>query len=385
MEFFKTKKTLRDHLVSLTKELIRFPSHVHEPRKIFELTDFIKDYFVKDKLYISEYVYNGLPALVVSTEETMHPHVMLSGHIDVVPSSYVYSAKIEDDNLYGSGAMDMKSGIACMMAAMKYFAHEKDRPSLAAMITSDEESGGEAAQMLLNQEGYATDFCIVNEGRQRYEIVNKEKGLLVLHVTLKGSPVHSAYPWKGKNVTEDLMKMCLNVKKHFPKIKEGWTPNVSVTYFNVGRGEEINTIPGEAEAILFFRLTDKKKWTKENIIELIKKLAPAAEIRELVYGDVFDMDPADPYISMLRSVAREVTDKRIGFGSNHGGSDARFFAEKNISTAILGPVGKNHHTPDEYVSIESMVTHFNVLRKFIAEDWKEFNKSAKEITKNLAS
>ena len=383
MELFKTKKAVRDHLVSLTKELIRFPSHVNEPRKIFELTDFIKEYFVKDRLVISEYVYGGLPALVISTEDTKHPHVMLSGHVDVVPSSYVYSAKVEDDLIYGSGAMDMKSGIACMMSIMKYFAAQKDVPSLAAMITSDEETGGNSAQMLLNDEGYCTDFCIVNESRQKYEIVNKEKGLLVLSISLKANTIHSAYPWKGKNVTEELMKLCLNIKSHFPKVREGWIPNVSVTYFKVGREQEINTIPGEAEAILFFRLTDKSRWKKEKIIDLVKKLNPAAEIRELVYGDVFSMDPDNEYLKLLRRVAREVTDKRIGFGENHGGSDARYFAAKNIPTAILGPVGKDHHTPEECVSIESMITHFNVLRKFISEEWKEFNKSAKEVAKSV--
>ena len=382
MDYFKSKKPLRDHLVSLTKELIRFPSHANEPRKIFELADFIKEYFTNDRLHISEYVFNGLPALIISTEDTKHPHLMLSGHIDVVPSSYVYSAKVDGDKLYGSGAMDMKSGVACMMSVMKYFAHEKNRPSLALMITSDEEVGGESTQMLLNEEGYNTDFCIVNESRQKYDIVNKEKGLLIVSITMKAKPIHSAYPCKGRNVTEDLMKLCLNIKAHFPKVREGWYPSVSVTSLKIGRGQEINTIPGEGEVVLCFRLTEKKKWSRDSVLALIKRLGPQAEVRELVRGDVFYMDPKDPHISLLKSVASEVTKKRIVYGANHGASDARFFSEKNISTAVLGPVGKDLHSPDEYVLIESMVTHFMVLKKFIVEDWKIFNKSAKEVAKS---
>lgn len=368
MDFVTTKRVLREHLTGLTKELIRFPSHIGEARKIFELADFIKDYFAKDGLIINEFVINGVPALVISTEDTRHPHIMLSGHMDVVPSSYVYSAKQEGDWLYGSGAMDMKSGIACMMAVMKFFAREKDRPSLAAMITGDEETGGEAAETLLNGEGYGADFCIVNESRHKYEIVNREKGLLVLDITVKGKPIHSAYPWKGKNAVEELMRVCLNVKKHFPRVREGWSPNVSVTNFTVRVGEEINTIPGEAGATMFFRLTEKRRWTRESILALVRRLAPAAEVRELVYGDVFDMDPKNFHINLLRETASHITGKKIGFGTNHGGSDARFFAQKNIPTAILGPVGKDHHTPEECVSIESMVTHFKVLQKFIARD-----------------
>jgi len=380
MDIFKTKRAQKEHLVNLTKELIRFPSNISEPRKVFELADFIKSYFSGDGLHISEYVFNGLPSLVITTEDTKHPHIMLSGHMDVVPSIYVYSAKVEGDLLYGSGAMDMKGGVACMMATMKYFAKEKNRPSMGIMITGDEETGGDSTKMLLNEEGFSSDFCVVNEGRSRYEIVNREKGLFVVSVSIKANPIHSAYPWKGRNVTEELMKLCLNVKAHFPKVREGWIPSVSVTSLRVGREQEFNTIPGEAEAILFFRLTGRR-WNKEKILELLKRLAPLAEVKEHVYGDVFHVDQEGERIMLLRKAAREVTGKRIGFGSNHGASDARYFIEKGINTAVLGPVGKNHHSPEEYVTISSLVTHFNVLKKFIAEEWKGYNKTAKQVIK----
>lgn len=378
MDIFKTKRASKEHLVNLTKELIRFPSNISEPRKVFELADFIKSYFSGDGLHISEYVFNGLPSLVVTTEETKHPHIMLSGHMDVVPSSYVYSAKVEGDLLYGSGAMDMKGGVACMMAVMKYFAKMKNRPSLGIMITGDEEIGGDSTKMLLNEEGYGADFCIVNEGRSKYEIVNREKGLFVVSISLKANPIHSAYPWKGRNVTEELMKLCMNVKTHFPKVREGWIPSVSVTSLRVGREQEYNTIPGEAEAVLFFRLTGKR-WNKEKILDLLKRLAPLAEIREQVYGDAFHVDFEEERIMLLRKVARGVTGKRVGFGSNHGASDARYFIEKGIKTVVLGPVGKHHHSPEEFVSIESLVTHFMVLKKFIEVERKGYTKTAKQV------
>lgn len=365
--------------MDLIKELIRFPSHSNEPLKIFELIAFIKSYFASHEITVAEYVIDGLPCIVLTTENTKHPHILLSGHIDVVPSSTLYIASIEGDLLYGSGAMDMKGGVACMMAVMKYFASKKDAPSLGLMLTSDEEIGGNGTRKLLQQHNYHADFCIVGEGRHRYDLVNREKGVFAISVSLKAQAFHSAYPWKGRNVLEDLMRFCLNVKAHFPRVRDGWVPTVSVTAMNVRSGHEMNTIPGEVDAVLFFRLTGNKRWNREKILGLIKSLAPSAEIKELVYGDGFFMDPDNPNLKLLKNIAQEVTGKRMHFDDNHGASDVRFFAQNNIPAAILGPVGKDHHTPNESVSISSMVTHFEVLKRFIDEESKIYFESTRKL------
>lgn len=378
MDIFKSRKSTREHIVNLTKELIKFPSHINEPLKIFELTQFIKSYFSKDQLLVMEHVINNVPALVVTTKETKHPHILLSGHIDVVPSSNIYTPQMDGEWLYGSGAMDMKGGVAIMMTLMKYFSQQKDVPSLGLMLTSDEETGGMGTYSLLNKEGYHSDFCIVNEGRNKYDLVIREKGILVVSVKLTGKSIHSAYPWKGRNVLEDLMKICMVVKSHFPRARDGWVPTVSTTM--VKAGHELNTVPSEAEAILFFRLTGKKKLNKEKIMELIRKLTSSnAEIKELVYGDVFEMLPKNSYIRLLRSVAQNVLQRKIALGENHGASDARFFAQKMIPTVVLGPVGKDHHSPNECVSVTSLEEHFEVLKAFINEEYGLSNTYARRI------
>src|SRR3989338_2046373 len=119
MDLFKSKKLIGDHLVKLTSELISFPSHVQEPLKIYELIKYVKAYFEGDPLTIIEESINGLPALIITTEQTKHPHILLSGHIDIVTANAPYTARVEEGKLYGTGAMDMKGGVACMMAILK--------------------------------------------------------------------------------------------------------------------------------------------------------------------------------------------------------------------------------------------------------------------------
>jgi succinyl-diaminopimelate desuccinylase len=380
MEIFKTKKALRDHLVQLTKDLVRFPSKIDEPLKIFETMAYIRRYFDGDNLHINGHTINGYPALVITIEATKHPHIMLSGHIDVVTSSAKFEAEeIPGDFLSGSGTMDMKGGVACMMAVMKYYAQKKDRPSMGLMITSDEEVGGAQTKQLLETEGYHADYCIINEGRSKYDIVVREKEMLLLKIKLSGESIHSAYPWKGRNVLETLMKVCMDVKRHFPRQREGWVPTVTVTSMQAGK--EYNTIPADAEAVLCFRLTGTKRWSKENVIKLVKSKVKDLEITELVHGNVFETDPREKHTQLLRKVVQEVTAKPVKFGENHGASDARHFSNKGIHTAVLGPTGSNHHSAQEMLYIPSLVTHFEVLKKFIKQDYAIFKPRAEKLIK----
>lgn len=365
MSIFESKKELREHLVNLTKELIHFPSHADEPEKIFLLTDFIKSYFEHEAVVIKEYVHGGLPSLVIGTTETKHPTMLLSGHIDVVPSSNRYVALEDGPLLYGSGACDMKGGVAVIMAILKYFSRQKHQPSLSIMLTSDEEVGSEHGTVyLVNEESYRANFVVINEGRRRYDIVTREKGVLILRFRCTGAYTHSAYPWQANNALEDLMTFLVALKKIFPKPKDAWTPTASVTVFH--GGHETNTIPAEVEATMNIRLTGGKHWSKDAVLAKIQALMPKnITIVDMSYGEIFMADTKDPYIKLLRKAAAEVLEKPIQFAENHGASDAKIFMSHHIPVAVLGPAGLRYHSPEEAVEIESLVTHFGVLKRFI--------------------
>src|ERR1700744_3341634 len=79
------------------------------------------------------------------------PHISFAGHPDVVPagdetawSHGAFSGDVKDGLLYGRGAVDMKGGIACSVAAaLEYLvAHDgKPKGSISFLITGDEEDG----------------------------------------------------------------------------------------------------------------------------------------------------------------------------------------------------------------------------------------------------
>src|SRR5258707_6413023 len=77
------------------------------------------------------------------------PHITFAGHTDVVPpgdesawTHGAFSCDVKDGFLYGRGAVDMKGGIACSVAAvLGYLPANGGKPkgSISFLITGDEE------------------------------------------------------------------------------------------------------------------------------------------------------------------------------------------------------------------------------------------------------
>ncbi|NIP94173.1 MAG: M20/M25/M40 family metallo-hydrolase, partial [Akkermansiaceae bacterium] len=77
---------------------------------------------------------------------TEKPEVLLCGHLDVVghPDISVYRSRVADGRVYGPGAGDMKGPLAILLELFKAFHTRHEDASIGLLVTSDEESGGQA-------------------------------------------------------------------------------------------------------------------------------------------------------------------------------------------------------------------------------------------------
>src|SRR6202166_4598436 len=109
------------------------------------------------------------------------PHITFAGHTDVVPpgeesawSHGAFSGDVKDGFLYGRGAVDMKGGIACSVAAvLDYLAANGGKPgkdgkgSISFLITGDEEDISVNGTIKLLQwvaaRGETFDHCVLGE------------------------------------------------------------------------------------------------------------------------------------------------------------------------------------------------------------------------------
>ncbi|NEV02807.1 M20/M25/M40 family metallo-hydrolase, partial [Bradyrhizobium uaiense] len=109
------------------------------------------------------------------------PHITFAGHTDVVPPGDeaawtlgAFSGEVKDGYLYGRGAVDMKGGIACSVAAVLQYlsehggkAQENGSGSISFLITGDEEdvsiNGTVKLLKWCAERGEKFDHCVLGE------------------------------------------------------------------------------------------------------------------------------------------------------------------------------------------------------------------------------
>jgi acetylornithine deacetylase/succinyl-diaminopimelate desuccinylase-like protein len=144
------------------------------------------------------------------------PGLLMQGHIDVVPaegswSRPPFSGEVADGYIWGRGALDMKGGVAMMLAAFLQATEAETPPpgDVVLSLLSDEEAGGDYGARyvvedhaeLLDGVRYAIGefggFTMEIAGRRFYPMMVAEKQLCSLRATLRGPAGHGSLPVRG--------------------------------------------------------------------------------------------------------------------------------------------------------------------------------------------
>lgn len=135
--------------------------------------------------------------------------LILNGHIDVVPAgdlarwtSPPWAASTRSGAIYGRGAVDMKGGIVCALAAIRALrdadVHLRGRLVMESVV--GEEDGGLGTLACLTR-GYRADGAIVLEPTD-LSIVLAQAGCLDFRITVRGKAGHGAMRWEGVSALE---------------------------------------------------------------------------------------------------------------------------------------------------------------------------------------
>ena len=129
------------------------------------------------------------------------PNLVFAGHTDVVPpgdeAKWIhppFAGEIRHDMLFGRGAVDMKGGVACAIAAvLDYVAACGGKPkgSISFLITGDEEgiavNGTTKLLKWASERGETFDHCILGEPSNASVIGAPAKPSLRTETTLASS------------------------------------------------------------------------------------------------------------------------------------------------------------------------------------------------------
>ncbi|HEX5932553.1 MAG TPA: succinyl-diaminopimelate desuccinylase [Pseudorhizobium sp.] len=333
------------------------------------------------------------------------PHLMFAGHTDVVPpgneadwSHPPFAAEISDGMLFGRGAVDMKGGIACFVAAVARHIEKHGPPagSISFLITGDEEgpsiNGTEKLLKWAAERGETWDACLVGEPTNPDAIGDMIKigrrGSLSGRITVHGVQGHAAYPHLADNPVRGLMQLAQALMEQpFDHGTTDFPPsNLEVTTFDVGN-PAVNVIPARATAAFNIRFNDT--WTAESLqAEIIRRLdaAAAEEVlrpgREPVRYDLtWNERPSHVFLTRNNALIASLTEaveaaigRTPALSTTGGTSDARFIKDY-CPVVEFGLVGQTMHMVDERVAVSDLDTLTEVYGSFIA-NWFGHARSA---------
>lgn len=324
------------------------------------------------------------------------PHLMFAGHTDVVPpgdetswSKPPFAAEIVGGELFGRGAVDMKGGIACFVAAVARHIdlHGAPRGSISFLITGDEEgpavNGTEKLLKWAAERGETWDACLVGEPTNPDALGDMIKigrrGSVSGKVTVFGVQGHAAYPHLADNPVRGLLPLASVLMN--PPFDGGTAEfpasNLEVTSIDIGN-PATNVIPAKAAFAFNIRFNDT--WTADTVkAEIVRRLDAAAigsplrpERDPARYDITWAERPSHVFltrnnalIASLSGAVENVTGKVPKLSTTGGTSDARFIKDY-CPVVEFGLVGQTMHMIDERVALADLETLTQIYGTFIS-------------------
>ena len=312
---------------------------------------------------------------------TSAPHITFAGHTDVVPpgdesawSHGAFSGEVKDGFLYGRGAVDMKGGIACSVAAvLDYLAANDGKPqrngrgSISFLITGDEEAisvnGTVKLLKWVADRGETFDHCVLGEPSNVQTLGDcikiGRRGSLSGTMVVDGLQGHVAYPHRAANPVPDIARLVVALSDE--PLDHGsaqfQASNLEFTSIDVGNTAS-NVIPGQARAKFNIRFNDNH--TQETLRALVEaRMAKAAGNRikaridwEYSNSNVFVTKPG-PFTDLAVSAIEEITGRKPELSTSGGTSDARFIFS-HCPVIEFGLVGQTMHQIDERTPVSDL-------------------------------
>jgi succinyl-diaminopimelate desuccinylase len=308
---------------------------------------------------------------------TTAPHLTFAGHTDVVPpgdekawTHGAFAGDVTDGLLYGRGAVDMKGGIACSVAAaLEYLAAHGGQPkgSISFLITGDEEDIAVNGTVKLLQwaaaRGEKLDHCVLGEPSNVDAIGDcikiGRRGSLYGTLFVDGIQGHVAYPHRASNPVPDIAALIVALSNEpLDHGSAAFQPsNLEFTSVDVGNAAG-NVIPAQARAKFNIRFNDHHNQASlRELIELRLAKASGNRIRahiawEPSNSDVFVTKPG-AFTDLAVSAIEEVTGRRPELNTGGGTSDARFIT-RYCPVIEFGLVGQTMHQIDERTPVADL-------------------------------
>ncbi len=314
------------------------------------------------------------------------PVLCFAGHTDVVPAgpaelwhSPPFEPTERDGRLFGRGAADMKTSIACFVTACERFvaANPNHAGSIALLITSDEEGdafdGTTKVVDVLKARGERIDYCIVGEPTAVNvlgdTIKNGRRGSLSGNLTVKGKQGHIAYPHLAVNPVHTFAPALAELAATEWDAGNEYFPPTGFQISNINGGTgATNVIPGTLNVKFNFRFSTEstEEGLKQRVHAVLDKHGVDYGLEWMCSGQPF-LTEAGKLTDTARRAIAEVCGVEAELSTSGGTSDGRFIKAVADELIELGPSNATIHQINENVLLEDIPKLSAVYERMMAD------------------
>jgi len=311
------------------------------------------------------------PAVVTRLEGAQRGRTLqFDGHLDTVHLPFT-PPSVADGILRGSGASDMKGGVAACVEAMRALRETGALKKGSVLLTAhDHHEGpwGDKRQVTgLIDAGYVGDAVLFPEYlSDRLPLAGRGMGIFEVVVTRSGEAVHEVLRPEGLpdvlGVGAALVGRLKEWGEQLALRKIPYAGADSVFVGQIEAGEMYNQSP------IICRLRGTRRWTKpgttEEVIaeftEFVNRIARETdthiEVTWEVQADAFSVDEADASVTAFQSAYQAVMGQKLPFGDKPFVDDGnRYAALAGVPVLTHGPNARGAHTTQEWVPVDELV------------------------------
>jgi glutamate carboxypeptidase len=364
-------------IISLIREMVECESPSDSPAEVNRFVDLVIDR-TRDVAEVKTVEANGFGKHLrlefkLNGQKKKKKQALGIGHSDTVwPSGTLKSMPYReaDGRLWGPGVLDMKSGLAFFIHAVRAL-RDLDVPvsrNIVLWIVSDEEVGSRTSRELTELEAKQSDFALVLEPGSDLtgDLKSSRKGVGNYTISIRGKAAHAGISFKdGASAIVEAARQVERIAG-FTDLKRGITVNPGV----ISGGTRRNVIAAQAQIevdIRAVRLKDAEALDKR--FRALQPLNPGCTVH--VEGGL-NRPPMErtKVVRGLFAKAKKIG-KQLGVSleesSTGGGSDGNFTAALGVPTLDgVGGVGEGAHAINESILVDRIADRTALLASLLA-------------------
>jgi acetylornithine deacetylase/succinyl-diaminopimelate desuccinylase-like protein len=356
--------------VRLTQEIVRIPSVVGDEAELSDALAARMRRMGYDEVYQQEALPGRKNVVGVVDSGRPGPTLVLTGHIDTKPVGVgwvedPYSGRLEGDRLHGHAVMDMKAGIAGVVAAGASLARCRELWNGKVVVSGVVDHMGDQIGAIRFFEEYDADLCILAELTD-LDIYLGHRGRLYWDITAYGRSAHTCRRHDAVNSIARMAPLVEEIEalRLMPEV-EDWVVDLVGPELYTAVGRIYGGLPPGGPSMIPDETTIRvdsrphpglgEEPVRGALQECIDRVAASHPdtLYEMVLADRKDsylIEREHPLVRALHAAYEELEGEEPRYAAGSWLADTASFG-KIVPTVIFGPGHDPVYTPNEYLEV----------------------------------